>query len=69
MPNIKRTSTITAADIKSLRKTAELTQVEAAELLPCSRRAYQSYESGKVAMSEAVFEYFKSKVNKTNQEK
>jgi len=62
MPNIKRTSTVTAADIKAVR--GELTQVEAAELVPCSRRAYQSYESGAVAMTEADFEYFKKQVEK-----
>lgn len=66
MTNIKRTSTVTAADIKSVRETAGLTQVEAAELIGIKRTAYQSYERGTVAMSEAVFEYFKKQVAKLN---
>jgi hypothetical protein len=62
MADKKRTSTVTAADIKTVR--GELTQIEAAKLVPCSRRAYQSYESGTVAMSEATFEYFKKMARK-----
>ena len=60
MANIKRTSTVTAADIKAVR--GSLTQVEAAELIGIKRTAYQSYERGTVAMTEAVFEYFKKQI-------
>lgn len=57
MTNIKRTSPVTAAQVKKAR--GKLTQVEAAEASGISRRALQTYESGEVAMSEADFEYFK----------
>jgi len=63
MANIKRTSTVTAADIKAVR--GSLTQVEAAELIGIKRTAYQSYERGTVAMTEAAFEWFKLQVKKT----
>ena len=62
MTNIKRTSTVTAADIKAVR--GSLTQKQAWELLGISKTSYQSYERGTVAMSEAQFEYFKKMARK-----
>lgn len=56
MADKKRTSTVTAANIKAVR--GSLTQKQAWELLGISKTSYQSYERGTVAMSEATFEYF-----------
>jgi len=62
MADKKRTSTVTADQVKKAR--GSLTQIEAAEASGISRRALQTYESGDVAMSEADFEYFKKMARK-----
>ena len=67
MADKKRTSPVTAAQVKKAR--GSLTQIEAAEASGISRRALQTYESGDVAMSEADFEYFKKQVAKSNKTK
>ena len=60
MPNIKRTSKVKKEQIIKLR--GKITQLESAELLKISRRTFQNYESGKVAMRKELFEYFKTAI-------
>lgn len=56
--------TPTTAEIRAAREECNLTQSEAAELIHCTMRAWQQWESGERRMHPAFFELFEIKVTR-----
>jgi DNA-binding transcriptional regulator YiaG len=55
--------TPTPSDIKKVRESAGLTQIQAAELIYSTRRTWQDWEAGINPMHPALWELFKLKVS------
>jgi putative transcriptional regulator len=55
----------TTAVIRQAREAAKLTQTQAAELIYCTLRGWQDWESGARRMHPAFFELFRMKVDRT----
>lgn len=58
MANKKRISSITPAQIIDTRNAVGLSQTTAAALMQYSERQWRNFETGKTAMSEAIFNSF-----------